>query len=92
MKGKRKKLLNLVSLFIFLSVTLSINFFHTETTIEGRIKCPACSFLTSSIITSQINFFYLPPPTLSGILKTYFSFIHTSIITINPTSRAPPEI
>jgi len=92
MSRKRKKLFNLAFLFIFLTVTLFINFFHTEKTITNKIDdCPACQFLSSSFTTSQINFFYLPTPSFSGFLKLLYSFNYTYTVNIEPSSRSPPE-
>jgi len=92
MSIKRIKLLNLAFLFIFLLITLFINFFHTEKTSASSNNCPACHFLNSTFTTSQINFFHLPPPSISGILKTFESFNYTYIFIIDPFSRSPPEI
>jgi len=92
MSLKRIKLFNLAFLFIFLLITLSINFFHTEKTTKGNDNCPACHFQNSSLNTGQINFFHLPPPSISGILKTFESFNYTYIFIIDPFSRSPPEI
>ena len=92
MSIKRIKLFNLAFLFIFLLITLFINFFHTETTLTRDDDCPACHFLNSTFTTTQINFFQLPPPSISGILKTFESFNYTFIFTIDPSSRSPPQI
>ncbi|MBA7667412.1 hypothetical protein ES703_75500 [subsurface metagenome] len=92
MSIKRIKLLNLAFLFIFLLITLFINFFHTEKATRDNDNCPACRFLHSTFTTSQINFFHLPPPSFSGILKTFESFNYTFIFTIDPSSRSPPQI
>jgi len=92
MSIKRIKLFNLAFLFIFLLITVSINFFHTEKTTKGNDNCPACHFQNSSLNTGQINFFHLPPPSISGILRTFKSFNYTFIFTIDPSSRSPPQI
>ena len=92
MSTKRIKLFNLAFLFTFLLITLFINFFHTEKTVLSKDNCPACHFLNSSLTTSQINFFRLPPPSITGILKTFESFNYAYIFTIDPSSRSPPEI
>lgn len=92
MKQNKKKFFNLFVLSIFLSVTLFINFFHTENTFENDVKCPACNFIASSVISGQIIFFHLPPPSISGILKTYDTFTYTAAVIPKPISRAPPSI
>jgi hypothetical protein len=92
MNSKTKKLFNLAFLFIFLVVTLFINFFHTEKIILKNDNCPACHFLNSSITTSQINFFHLPPPSILGTLKTFEPFNYTYVFIIDPSSRSPPQV
>jgi len=92
MKRNTLKAFNLAFLFIFLCVTLFINFFHIETNITEHDNCPACHFQSSVLTTSQINFFHLPPPSLTGILNTFYSIQYTYIFAIPPSSRSPPEI
>jgi len=89
---KKTKLFNLAFLLTFLLVTVFINFFHTEKTTRDNDNCPACHFLNSTFTTSQINFFHIPPPSISGILKTFESFNYAFVFTINPSSRSPPQI
>lgn len=86
-----KKYSILASLFLFLLVSLFINFFHSEKTLARNDNCPACQFLDSSLTTSQIDFFHLPPPSILGILRSLESFNHTYILPANPTSRSPPQ-
>ncbi len=92
MSAKKIKLLNLVFLHIFLFTTLFINFFHTDKTVLSKDDCPACNFLHSTLATSQINFFHLPQLYLLDSLKTFYSFSHQKIFSLNPTSRSPPQI
>jgi hypothetical protein len=81
----------LASLFLFLLVSLFINFFHCEKTLTRNDNCPACQFLDSSLTTNQIDFFHLPPPSILGILKSLESLNHTFILSSSPTSRSPPN-
>ncbi len=92
MKHDRKKYFNLFFLFMFLTVTLFINFLHSETTFVSDVKCPACNFMSSSVMSGQINFFHLPPPSITGILKTYEIITYSGVVIPNPISRAPPGI
>jgi hypothetical protein len=75
---------SLVFLFLFLSVTLCINFFHTESSINPNHNCP--------IATNQIAFFHLPQLTLLEMLKTFEAFHYNSLCFVNPTSRSPPQV
>jgi len=88
---KRKKLFNLVFLFIFLIITLFINFIHSEKTLTSSDNCVACNFLNSTFMTSQINFFILPKPAALGILEALYSFNYAYIETIQYSARSPPQ-
>jgi len=93
MAGKKhQKLSSLVFLFLFLSVTLCINFFHTENSTQTNHNCPACHFQNSTLATSQINFFHLPQLMLLEMLKTFETFHNNSLCFINPSSRSPPQV
>lgn len=89
-KGHKDHLI-LTTLFLFLFITLSINFFHTEKTLTRNDNCPACQFQSSSLTTSQINFFHLTPPLLLGLLNSPESFNYAYILSIHPSSRSPPQ-
>lgn len=89
---ERNKLLILPFLLLFLSATLFINFFHTETTLDNEINCPACRFLAFSAVSDQVDFFHLSLPTISEILKIYDIFFYSAAIIPHPISRAPPSI
>lgn len=92
MKRERKKLLILSVLLMFLSATLFINFIHTETTLKNEIDCPACHFLAFSAVSDQVDFFHLPLPSISKILKINDIFLYSAAIIPNPISRAPPSL
>ncbi len=92
MSVKKIKLLNLSFLLIFLFATLFINFFHTDKTVLSKDRCPACNFLHSALATSQIHFFQMPQLYPLESLKTFYSFSYSSISSLNPTSRSPPQI
>jgi hypothetical protein len=90
-KGRKRKYLNLTFLFIFFSVTLFINFFHTEETLTEERDCPACQFMHSSLTISQINFFILPQLSVIGFLQTIQSSHYVNILAVHPFSRSPPQ-
>jgi len=92
MISRKRRIFNLAFLFIFLCLTLFINFFHTEEVITDTDNCPACQFQNSSITTSQINFFFLPPPRIMGNLEVFYLVDCHSVFFIEPSSRSPPEI
>jgi len=79
-------------LVLFVTAILSVNFLHSETTVSEDDNCPACHFQNSSITTQVINTFFIPQPSISGILKTIEFFQYTYLFAIHPNSRAPPLI
>jgi hypothetical protein len=89
---KRRKIFHLLFLLTFLSVTLFINFLHTENTLSSTDDCPACHFVNSTLMTAQINFFFLPPPRISGYLNSLDFFGYTFIAFVTPSSRSPPSV
>jgi low temperature requirement protein LtrA len=88
---KLRTISNIIFLSLFLSITLFINFFHTENTIQPNHNCPACQFQNSTLATNQINFFHLPQLVLLETLKTFEIFHYSNLCFINPTSRSPPN-
>ena len=91
--NKRKHIIYLVALSLFLLPNLFIDFFHTETSIiERDLDCPACNFHNSSFATAQIDFFILPQLYFFDILKTFNFIINHPILIIHPSSRSPPKI
>lgn len=90
MRRLSKTQYSIVFLIIFLSTTLFINYFHTETCLHTNNTCPACHFQSSTQATSQINFFLLPQLALLEILKTVEVFQYDYLICVEPNSRAPP--
>jgi hypothetical protein len=92
MSINRIKLFNLAFLFIFLLISLFINFFHTEKNIQPNHFCPACHFQNSTLTTNQIHFFHMPQLYLMEILQTFESSNSRQTFFLDPTSRSPPQI
>jgi len=92
MSFKFNKLFNIVFLFIFLSLTLFINFFHTGKNIHEDKCCPACHFLNSTLATNLMTCFYLPQLTLLEMLRTFEFFHYDQPHLILPLSRSPPQV
>jgi hypothetical protein len=88
-KKQRRQILFFLALFLF--VTAFINFFHTDEQLNERDDCPACHFLNSTFTTNQIDFFFIPPPVVSGLLESRCFRTYRSIAVIHCTSRSPPQ-
>jgi hypothetical protein len=87
----RQKCLHLGFLFLFLLFTLFIDLFHTEKSFKEDKNCPACNFHKLSDATSQIHFFYVPPLTLSFLLRLIPSFKYVYLFSNYFSSRSPPH-
>ena len=88
----RQKALNLLFLAFFFSITLFINFLHTEITLTKTDNCPACQFQTSALSTCQIAFFHLPPPPINGFVDSAHIIEYICFYSVETSSRSPPEI
>jgi len=86
-----RKQFNIAFLLIFLFLTLTINYFHTEDTLRQSENCPACQFQNSTLMTSQIHFFHLPQLLALESLRLFESSIPSHLIFITPSSRSPPQ-
>ena len=82
----------LIFLFVFVAASLSIHFSHTEKYINSTDTCVACHFQNSPLLTSQINFFCLPPLFLLGVLKIIKSCQYNYLSYIDSASRSPPQV
>ncbi len=91
MFSRTRTVLRIMALLAFASVTLGINFFHTETDIGGRNECPACHFLTSSISTSPGIVFVLPSLICQGIFASVEPLRTNEVFVISLCSRSPPQ-
>jgi len=91
MTRKYRNYFNLVFLFIFLGLILSINYFHIEDTLQKSDSCPACQFQNSTLATAQIDFFHLPQLSVLEIIKVFESFHIQQLVFITHSSRSPPH-
>ncbi len=87
-----RKISHAAFLFIFIAAFLSINFFHTEKCIHSNDSCVICHFQNSTLVTSQINLFSLPPLFLLGLLRTIKSYHYNYLSCIDFASRSPPAV
>ncbi|HDT11693.1 MAG TPA: hypothetical protein ENN58_03020 [bacterium] len=92
MKEKQIQIFNISFLFILLSITFGINFFHTEHNAQNNPNCPACHFQNSTIAIHQINFFHLPQLNSLKIINIIENHQFFSIFLIAKSSRSPPQI
>ena len=82
---------NIAFLFVFLFLTLVINYFHTEVTLKRCENCPACQFLYSTMMTAQIHFFHLPQLLPLESLSIFQSSALCDLFFIATSSRSPPQ-
>lgn len=79
-------------LLAFVTITLGINFLHTETGPRGSSDCPACHFLTSSLSTSPSIVFVVPALLCQGTLVRVEPLRSSEIVVLSLCSRSPPEV
>lgn len=91
MTRRYRKDFNIAFLFIFLGLILSINFIHTEDTLQRSNSCPACQFQSSTLATAQINFFHLPQLSVLEVINIFESIHVQQLVYITPSSRSPPQ-
>lgn len=89
--GKRSKALDIVLLLVFCSVALLINFFHTETTVEGNQACPACQFLSSSMATQVTQVLFVPQMDLLEMVQAPQFRRYERLGSIDRSPRGPPQ-
>ncbi len=90
MRNRRKIYAHVFFLMGFLTVTLGINFTHTERTLGSSDYCPACHFQNSTFTTSQIDFFHLPQLVLLDSLDWCEPYQIHETLSVSPLSRSPP--
>jgi hypothetical protein len=92
MSQTEKKLVNIGFLLIFLCLTLTINFFHTEKTPDVHHACPACQFQANSLAIQTIHFFTHPELQFLENVKTVESFTYIFYFSLSLSSRSPPQV
>lgn len=91
MGRKNRGALFLVVFGSFLLVTLLVNFFHTEKTIDSKCSCPACRFLTAAVAAGQIDFFSLPQLIFLSTPDSLESPCVKEVFILSLFSRSPPQ-
>lgn len=91
MSRKHKKIADVALLAVFFSLTLLVNFFHTEKTLEGRQACPACHFQHSSIATQVIPYLFVPRIDFIQLVKASFVVSYEHPFSIDLSPRGPPQ-
>ncbi|MBN1225047.1 MAG: hypothetical protein JXB23_17495 [Candidatus Aminicenantes bacterium] len=77
-------------LILFLLLTLFINFFHTEDSLQTNNLCPACHFQNSTLATSPIPFILLPQLSLLELMRIFDALSIDNLAFVEKTSRSPP--
>jgi len=88
---KRNRIADIALLAVFCSLTLLVNFFHTEKTIEGGQACPACQFLSSSIATQVIQCLFVPQLEFVDVIEAFLVFRYEQLISVDRSPRGPPQ-
>ena len=90
-QSRRRFSVGLAVLFLFLCVTLLINFAHTEKTLHASQNCPACHFQSSSLATQATPCFVLPRIAFIQTVEAAVASEYQYLAAIDLSSRGPPQ-
>jgi hypothetical protein len=88
---KRNRIAGVALLAVFCSLTLLVNFFHEEKTIEGGQACPACQFLSSSIATQVAQCLFIPRLEFIDVIEPFLVSRDERIVSVDRSPRGPPQ-
>lgn len=93
MSKRLSRRLSVAFLLLFVAVTLSIDFFHTEGKNRGanRDNCPACRFLNSALSISPDIPFVLIVLVCQGTLAPADHRRLAEVTGLSVSSRSPPQ-
>jgi hypothetical protein len=91
MVKERKSAALILFLLLFLTLTLSINFLHTEKTLSFHDRCPACQFQMFSLATPTIHFFHHPGLSLLEMVAFVTDAKSERFFAIGLSPRSPPQ-
>jgi hypothetical protein len=83
--------LRIAVLVFFVTITLGINFAHTEKSFAGGKDCPACHFLTSSVSIGPGVVLMLPALLCQGTLPAVEHCRTFEVVVLFTSSRSPPQ-
>jgi hypothetical protein len=92
MSRDRKKLTILALLLLFLSVSVFIDLFHTDSGTLKDSSCPACHFQSSSIGIAYSVVIELPDLVLVGVLDDSASSEYEAFRARAIAARSPPQL
>jgi len=92
MKRPMNRYLRLIPILIFLAVVVSINFFHTETTLVDSRDCPACHFLSSTLATLAVLVAVLSIVLIVAYLAAVEPVRAYEAFVLNFSTRSPPSV
>lgn len=94
MKVSRRRLswIGFLVLSVFLSLTLSFQYLHTEESLQKSNSCPACHFQNSTLTTYQVCTLDIPQLHLIETLQCFDFFGYKDNNTVIPSSRSPPIV
>ncbi|OGD11441.1 MAG: hypothetical protein A2W20_08480 [Candidatus Aminicenantes bacterium RBG_16_66_30] len=88
---KRNKIADIALLAVFCSLTLLVNFFHTEKATDGGQACPACQFLSSSIATQVTQCLFVPQLEFVDVIEAFLVFRFEQLVSVDRSPRGPPQ-
>ncbi|RPJ02117.1 MAG: hypothetical protein EHM31_03970 [Candidatus Aminicenantes bacterium] len=89
---RRNRIADVVLIAIFCSLTLLIDFFHTEKTINGGQACPACQFLSSSVATQTVPCLFIPRTDALDVVEAFLVRGYENLVLSDRSPRGPPQV
>jgi hypothetical protein len=90
MSSKSQKLTSLALLLLFVTVTVSIDLFHTDRGALRDTSCPVCHFQNSSIAIAQDVCIEMPDLVLLEILDDLVFSEYKAFSSRSIAARSPP--
>ena len=91
LKANRNRRVVLAILILYAVVSLSVNFFHTETTPWEKPDCPACHFLHVSLALTIVCFLFTAVRALLWTVTPRVLEHAFRTLLRSPLSRSPPS-
>jgi len=85
------RFVRLLPILLFVCVVVSINFFHTETSVSGSRDCPACRFLISALATLAVLVALLSIVFIVRYLAAVEPVRAYEAFVLNFSTRSPPS-
>lgn len=92
MNGRTRRIADIAVLGVFICLTLLINFFHTERTLEHGPPCPACRLQSSSLATQVAHGVIVPRTDFVRTVVAFALVDYDFVVLPDLNPRGPPQV